>query len=104
MCTRFGVFALGSSAYPNFCAFGYHIDSLFSSLGGERIAAVTTGDELNGQEQAFKSWAPEFFKVSFYTIETLLHLLLLNSLQRVFLIHRLLAKLSASKMRLRTPL
>ena len=63
MCSRFGVFALGSSAYSNFCAFGYHIDSLLSSLGGQRIIPVTTGDELNGQEQAFKSWAPKFFKV-----------------------------------------
>ena len=78
MCIRFGVFALGSSAYPNFCAFGYHIDSLLTSLGGARIAAVTTGDELNGQEQVFKSWTPKFFKVSFYFTKALVHLLDMN--------------------------
>ncbi|XP_045033891.1 nitric oxide synthase-like protein [Daphnia magna] len=58
---RFAVFALGSSAYPNFCGFGIYIDDLLGSLGGERLASVTCGDELSGQEQTFKSWAQQVF-------------------------------------------
>jgi len=61
---RFAVFALGSSAYPNFCAFGQYIDRLLGSLGGERLVGVTTGDELSGQEQAFKSWAQQVFHIA----------------------------------------
>lgn len=61
---RFAVFALGSSAYPNFCAFGKHIDGLLGDLGGERLLEVTCGDELSGQEQTFKSWAQKVFHVS----------------------------------------
>lgn len=61
---RFAVFALGSSAYPNFCAFGKHIDELLLHLGGERILKVATGDEMCAQEQAFSAWSQEVFKVS----------------------------------------
>lgn len=64
--TRFAVFALGSSAYPNFCAFGKYIDDLLGSLGGERLALVTCGDELSGQEQAFNSWAQQVFHVRIF--------------------------------------
>ncbi|KAK7079599.1 Nitric oxide synthase, brain [Halocaridina rubra] len=60
---RFAVFALGSSAYPNFCAFGKYVDNLLAELGGERIMNLTCGDELAGQEQAFKQWAGDAFKV-----------------------------------------
>lgn len=60
---RFAVFALGSSAYPNFCYFGISVDNLLGELGGERLLKVTFGDEMNGQEAAFKKWAPEAFKV-----------------------------------------
>ncbi|KAK3859197.1 hypothetical protein Pcinc_034666, partial [Petrolisthes cinctipes] len=60
---RFAVFALGSSAYPNFCAFGKYVDNLLSELGGERLLSLTCGDELAGQEQAFKQWAAEVFSV-----------------------------------------
>ncbi len=60
---RFAVFALGSSAYPNFCAFGLYIDELLGSLGGERLATATCGDELSGQEQTFRSWAQQVFHV-----------------------------------------
>lgn len=60
---RFAVFALGSSAYPNFCAFGKYVDNLLSELGGERLISLTCGDELAGQEQAFKQWATEVFSV-----------------------------------------
>jgi len=58
------VFALGSSAYPYYCAFGKYLDNLLGELGGERLVDVACGDELNGQEQAFKSWAKEVFHVN----------------------------------------
>uniref|UniRef100_A0A2P2IBF2 Nitric oxide synthase n=3 Tax=Hirondellea gigas TaxID=1518452 RepID=A0A2P2IBF2_9CRUS len=58
---RFAVFSLGSSAYPNFCAFGKYVDTLLSELGGERLVDLTCGDELAGQEQQFNLWAKEVF-------------------------------------------
>uniref|UniRef100_A0A182STF2 nitric-oxide synthase (NADPH) n=4 Tax=Cellia TaxID=44534 RepID=A0A182STF2_9DIPT len=61
---RFAVFALGSSAYPNFCAFGKYIDNILGELGGERLMKMATGDEICGQEQAFRKWAPEVFKIA----------------------------------------
>ncbi|CAL4122953.1 unnamed protein product, partial [Meganyctiphanes norvegica] len=60
--TSFAVFALGSSAYPKFCAFGKHIDNLLGDLGGKPLMAVTCGDERAGQEQSFKLWSSEVFK------------------------------------------
>lgn len=62
------MFALGSSAYPNFCAFGKYVDNLLAELGGERLMKLTCGDELAGQEQAFKQWAAEVFNVSLANI------------------------------------
>ena len=59
---RFAVFALGSSAYPNFCAFGRYLDTVLGELGGERITKVGTGDELCGQEQSFNEWAAVCFR------------------------------------------
>lgn len=61
---RFAVFALGSSAYPNFCSFGKYIDNILEELGGERLMPLKTGDEICGQEQEFRHWAPEAFKVA----------------------------------------
>ncbi|KAK4875678.1 hypothetical protein RN001_012100 [Aquatica leii] len=61
---RFAVFALGSSAYPNFCAFGQYVDNILGELGGERLMKMAAGDELCGQDQAFKKWAPQVFKVA----------------------------------------
>nr|XP_023011652.1 nitric oxide synthase [Leptinotarsa decemlineata] len=61
---RFAVFALGSSAYPNFCAFGKYVDNLLGELGGERLLKMASGDELCGQEQAFRKWAPQIFQVA----------------------------------------
>ncbi|XP_063238129.1 nitric oxide synthase, salivary gland [Bacillus rossius redtenbacheri] len=58
---RFAVFALGSSAYPNFCAFGKYVDNLLGELGGERLLKMVQGDEMLGQDQAFRKWAPEVF-------------------------------------------
>lgn len=61
-CIRFAVFALGSSAYPNFCAFGRYLDTMLAELGGERITKLGTGDELCGQEQSFYEWSAEVFE------------------------------------------
>ncbi|KAJ9597797.1 hypothetical protein L9F63_011405 [Diploptera punctata] len=61
---RFAVFALGSSAYPNFCAFGKYVDNLLGELGGEHLLKLSHGDEMCGQEQAFRKWAPEVFSVA----------------------------------------
>lgn len=61
---RFAVFALGSSAYPNFCAYGKYVDSVLGELGGERLTKVAFGDEMCGQEHAFRQWAPDVFKVA----------------------------------------
>lgn len=61
---RFAVFALGSSAYPNFCSFGKFVDNILGELGGERLMKLTTGDDLCGQEQEFRKWACEVFKMS----------------------------------------
>ncbi|XP_026686564.1 nitric oxide synthase, salivary gland-like, partial [Diaphorina citri] len=61
---RFAVFALGSSAYPNFAAFGSYVDTMLGELGGERLLKLRAGDEMCGQEQAFRSWAPEVFNVA----------------------------------------
>ncbi|CAN8015208.1 unnamed protein product, partial [Ixodes persulcatus] len=59
---RFAVFGLGSSAYPNFCAYGKYVDKILADLGGERICKLTTGDELRGQEQSFRLWAKSVFE------------------------------------------
>ncbi|XP_071038207.1 nitric oxide synthase-like protein isoform X4 [Parasteatoda tepidariorum] len=61
---RFAVFALGSSAYPNFCSFGRYVDSMLGELGGERMVKMGTGDELCGQEYTFSQWAQEAFQVA----------------------------------------
>ncbi|XP_067654893.1 nitric oxide synthase, inducible-like [Haliotis asinina] len=61
---RYGVFGLGSRAYPNFCAFGHFLDSLLGDLGGQKILETGEGDELSGQEQSFKTWAHHAFKAS----------------------------------------
>ncbi|XP_011496043.1 PREDICTED: nitric oxide synthase, salivary gland [Ceratosolen solmsi marchali] len=61
---RFSVLALGSSAYPNFCAFGRYVDNLLDELGGERLVHLSQADEMCGQEQAFRQWATNVFNVS----------------------------------------
>lgn len=57
------MFGLGSRAYPHFCAFAHAVDTLFEELGGERILRMGEGDELCGQEEAFRTWAKKVFKV-----------------------------------------
>ncbi|XP_019609536.1 nitric oxide synthase 1 isoform X2 [Rhinolophus sinicus] len=61
---RFSVFGLGSRAYPHFCAFGHAVDTLLEELGGERILKMREGDELCGQEEAFRTWAKKVFKAA----------------------------------------
>lgn len=58
------MFALGSSAYPNFCSFGKFVDNVLGELGGERLMKIVLGDDLCGQEQEFRKWACEVFKKS----------------------------------------
>ena len=60
---RYSVFGLGSSAYPHFCAFGHYMDNIFQDLGAERISKMVEGDELCGQEESFRNWAQEIFRV-----------------------------------------
>ncbi|XP_041456933.1 nitric oxide synthase, brain-like isoform X3 [Lytechinus variegatus] len=61
---RFSVFGLGSRAYPHFCAYARTVDQLISNLGGERINPMGEGDELGGQEDAFRRWAKDVFKAA----------------------------------------
>lgn len=61
---RYAVFGLGSSMYPQFCAFAHDIDQKMSQLGASQLAPTGEGDELSGQEEAFRSWAMQTFKVS----------------------------------------
>lgn len=70
---RFAVFALGSSAYPNFCAYGKYVDNILGELGGERLTKIAYGDEMCGQEHAFRKWAPEVFRVSIISEKVSFH-------------------------------
>uniref|UniRef100_A0A8C5TKU7 Nitric oxide synthase n=1 Tax=Malurus cyaneus samueli TaxID=2593467 RepID=A0A8C5TKU7_9PASS len=61
---RYAVFGLGSSMYPEFCAFAHTIDQKLAQLGASQLVPVGEGDELNGQEEAFRSWAVSAFKTA----------------------------------------
>ncbi|XP_053639643.2 nitric oxide synthase, salivary gland-like [Cherax quadricarinatus] len=61
---KFAVFALGSSNYKDFCAFGKYVDRLLHQSGGQRLLSLACGDELDNQELAFQNWSSEAFKVS----------------------------------------
>lgn len=63
---RYAVFGLGSSAYPNFCAFAHSCRNVLHQLGGKEIHTIGEGDELSGQDDSFKKWAKSAFKVSKY--------------------------------------
>uniref|UniRef100_T1IV07 Nitric oxide synthase n=1 Tax=Strigamia maritima TaxID=126957 RepID=T1IV07_STRMM len=58
---KFAVFGLGSSAYPDFCQFGYFCHDSLVKLGSEAILPVTTADELKGQDKAFIEWTRKLF-------------------------------------------
>lgn len=50
--------------YPQFCAFAHDVDQKLSHLGASPLTPMGEGDELSGQEEAFRSWAVQTFKVS----------------------------------------
>ncbi len=50
---RFGVFALGSKAYPDFCAFGKSVEKSLVELKAKKMVKIGMGDELSGQEESF---------------------------------------------------
>ena len=49
--------------YPKFCAFAHTVDDKLEELGALRLAPIGEGDEMNGQEEAFLTWASVAFKV-----------------------------------------
>ncbi|XP_065136041.1 nitric oxide synthase 2b, inducible [Paramisgurnus dabryanus] len=59
---RYCVFGLGSRMYPQFCAFAHAVDSKFAALGARRVSPTGEADELNGQDEAFSTWACAAFK------------------------------------------
>ncbi|XP_040856557.1 nitric oxide synthase, inducible isoform X3 [Ochotona curzoniae] len=61
---RYAVFGLGSSMYPRFCAFAHDVDQKLSHLGASQLTPTGEGDELSGQEDAFRSWAMQTFKAA----------------------------------------
>lgn len=65
---RYAVFGLGSSMYPEFCAFAHMVYQKLQHLGACPIVPTGEGDELNGQEEAFRVWAVATFKVTTITL------------------------------------
>ncbi|XP_008070020.1 nitric oxide synthase, inducible [Carlito syrichta] len=61
---RYAVFGLGSSMYPQFCAFAHDIDQKLSHLGASQLTPIGEGDELSGQEDSFRTWAVLTFKAA----------------------------------------
>ncbi|XP_063002916.1 nitric oxide synthase, inducible [Elgaria multicarinata webbii] len=61
---RYGVFGLGSTMYPEFCAFARAINHKLAQLGASPVTPMGQGDELNGQEEAFRTWAVNTFKTA----------------------------------------
>uniref|UniRef100_A0A8D1NYD5 Nitric oxide synthase n=1 Tax=Sus scrofa TaxID=9823 RepID=A0A8D1NYD5_PIG len=66
---RYAVFGLGSSMYPQFCAFAHDVDQKLSHLGASQLTPTGEGDELSGQEEAFRGWAVQTFKVACETFD-----------------------------------
>ncbi|KAG8450726.1 hypothetical protein GDO86_003122 [Hymenochirus boettgeri] len=62
--TRYAVFGLGSSMYPQFCAFAHTVDQRLAQLGALQISPTGEGDELSGQEESFLNWAVHTFKAA----------------------------------------
>ncbi|KAM5182111.1 nitric oxide synthase, inducible [Mantella aurantiaca] len=61
---RYAIFGLGSSMYPQFCAFAHTLDHKMLQLGASQFSPTGEGDELNGQEESFLSWAVHTFKAA----------------------------------------
>uniref|UniRef100_A0A670KA16 Nitric oxide synthase n=1 Tax=Podarcis muralis TaxID=64176 RepID=A0A670KA16_PODMU len=61
---RYAVFGLGSSMYPEFCAFARTVYQKLRQLGASPLTPMGEGDELNGQEEAFRMWALNTFKIA----------------------------------------
>uniref|UniRef100_A0A670Z6M0 Nitric oxide synthase, inducible n=1 Tax=Pseudonaja textilis TaxID=8673 RepID=A0A670Z6M0_PSETE len=66
----YAVFGLGSSMYPEFCAFARLVHQKLAQLGAFPVSPMGEGDELNGQEEAFRNWAILTFQV---TVIILMH-------------------------------
>jgi hypothetical protein len=54
---------VGNSSYPNFCSFGYFIDTTLIALEGKQILNIGIGDELCNQDESFKIWSANVFEV-----------------------------------------
>lgn len=61
----FSAFGLGSRAYPHFCAFAHFLDQNMHNLGAKRVYSLGEGDELSGQEESFRKWAKNVYKVKY---------------------------------------
>ncbi|XP_061460927.1 nitric oxide synthase, inducible [Rhineura floridana] len=61
---RYAVFGLGSSMYPEYCAFAHAVYQKLTQLGASPLTPMGEGDELNGQEEAFRMWAVNTFKIA----------------------------------------
>ena len=59
---RFGVFALGSTAYPRFCAFGKWLDLALKQLDATRLIPVGLGDELGDRDGEFNRWMKNLYQ------------------------------------------
>ena len=64
----YGVFGLGSSAYPKFAAYGRHLDKCYTTLGATPMVPFTTGDELKDQKGSFNKWLRKIFIASLKTM------------------------------------
>lgn len=58
---HFGVFGVGSSAYPQFVTFGKFLNSTCSTLGGIQLLPFGIGDEERDQKLAFQNWVHDAF-------------------------------------------
>ncbi|KAL7986985.1 hypothetical protein Chor_005904 [Crotalus horridus] len=66
---RYAVFGLGSSMYPEFCAFARLVHQKLAQLGAFPISPMGEGDDLNGQEEAFRNWAILTFQTACETFD-----------------------------------
>ena len=58
----FSVFALGSTAYPKYCAFGKWLDLALKRLDGNRLVPIGFGDELGDRDGEFNKWAKAVYQ------------------------------------------